>query len=111
MHRHPRRFDLGALGVGGAVEKQFDLAVGRDQRDAVAFENAEIGAVAQVIALPGIAVEHHVADAGLAHGGRKAPAPFFRKHGASKRGARRSGHRITRHIYANPSSALGTAAA
>ena len=80
-HRDARRFDFGALGIGGAVEKKLDTAVRGNQRHAVAFENAEIGAVAQIVALPGIAVEHHVADAGLAHGGHEAPAPFFRKHG------------------------------
>ena len=58
MHAHARHFQLGALGVGRAIEIKFDRAVGRMQRDAVAFENAEIGAVAQVIALPGIAVKH-----------------------------------------------------
>ena len=68
MHGHARRFDLGTLGLCGAVEKQLDLACRRHQRDAVAFENAEVGAVAQVIALPGIAVKHHLRDAGLAHG-------------------------------------------
>ena len=33
----------------------------------MAFKNAEIGAVAQIIALPGIAVEQHMIEAGLAH--------------------------------------------
>src|ERR1700730_15510792 len=46
----------------------------------MAFENAEIGAVTQIVALPGIAVEHHMADAGLAHGGHEAHSPFFREH-------------------------------
>ena len=72
VHLHLRYLDLGTLGLDDAIEEQFDVAVDGDQRDAVTFEDAEIGDVAQVIALPGIAVEHHVADAGLAHGGHEA---------------------------------------
>src|SRR5580692_8255569 len=57
----------------------------------MAFENAEIGAVAQIVALPGIAVEHHVADAGLAHGGHEALATFLREHGVIPRDVAASG--------------------
>ena len=74
MDAHGRRFDLRALGLGSAIEIKLGCAVGRDQRDAVAFENAEIGAIAQVIALPGIAVKHEVIDAGLPHR-RSEPLP------------------------------------
>ncbi len=74
---HSGRLRLGALGFRGAVEKQLDRAVGRHQRDAVAFEDAEIGAIAQIVALPGIAVEHEVLDAGLGHGGEHASAPLL----------------------------------
>ena len=77
MHAHARRFQLGALGLGGAVEKKLGRAVGGDERNAVAFENAEIGAVAQVIALPGIAVEQQMLDAGLAHRRREPLPPFL----------------------------------
>ena len=37
-----RRLDLGALGVGGAIQIKLDLAGGGHQRDAMTFENAEI---------------------------------------------------------------------
>ena len=94
----PGTSSLGALGFGGAVEKKFDLAVGRDQRDAVAFEDAEIGAVAQVVALPGVAVEHDVVDAGLAHGGHEALAPFLRKHDVRSFKAVVAPHRLGRDI-------------
>jgi hypothetical protein len=98
VHLRLRCFELGALGVGGAVEEQFDLAVGRYQRDTVTFENAEIGAVAQIIALPSIAVQDHVADAGLAHGGREALAPFLRKHDVRSHKAAIAPHRLGRDI-------------
>ena len=62
-----RHLGLGALGFGCAVEKELGRAVGRYDRDAVAFEDAEIGGIAQIVALPGIAVEHHLGDAGLSH--------------------------------------------
>ena len=70
----PGASDLGALGVGGAVEEQLDRAVGRDHRDAVAFEDAEIRDVAQVVALPGVAVDHHLVDAGRLPSPRAAAA-------------------------------------
>ena len=60
---------------------ELDGPVGRQDRDAVAFEDAEVGRVAQVVALPGIAVEHHLVDAGLRHSGDEALAPFVLQHG------------------------------
>jgi hypothetical protein len=76
------RLRLGALGFDRAVEKKLGRAVGRDQRDAMALENAEIGAVAQIVALPGIAVEHHRLDAGLSHGTEQTSAAFLSQHAA-----------------------------
>ncbi len=81
--RDVRHLCLGALGLDRAVEKQLDLAVGRDDRDAVPFEDAEVRRVAQVIALPRIAVEHHLGDTGLRHGGEQAAAALVPQHGHS----------------------------
>ena len=83
-----RRLRLGALGVAGAVEKQLGRAVGFHHRDAVAFEDAEVGDVAQVVALPGIAVGHQFRDAGLRHRGQQSSAPFLRQHDAPYSAAR-----------------------
>ena len=77
MDGYPRCLRLGALGFGCAVEKKLGGAVGRHHHDAVAFQDAEIGGIAQIIALPGIAVEHHVLDARLRHGGEHASAPLL----------------------------------
>ena len=75
-----RRLRLGALGVARAVEKKLGRAVGLHHGDAVAFEDAEVGDVAQIIALPGIAVDHQLVDAGLRHGGEQTSAPLLRQH-------------------------------
>ena len=76
MHMHGRCFQFRALSLGSAVEIKLGGAICRNERDAVAFENAEIGAVAQVIALPGIAVKQEVIDAGVAHRRRKPLPPL-----------------------------------
>ena len=68
MDLHAGHLRLGALRFGGAVEKKLDFSVGSQERDAVAFENAKIRGVAQIVALPGVTVEHEVLDAGLLHG-------------------------------------------
>ena len=74
-------FRFGALGVGHAVEEQFGRAVGRHHRDAVAFQNAEVGDIAQIIALPGIAVGDDRIDPGRRHGIEQASAPLVGKGG------------------------------
>ena len=73
-HRDAGCFHLGALGIGRAVEEQLGRAVRRDHRDAVAFQDAEIRDVAQVVALPGIAVHHDLVDAGRLHRGEQPSA-------------------------------------
>lgn len=45
VHGHIRDFGFRTLRFGGAVEKEIKRAIGRQKRDAVAFQNAEIGAV------------------------------------------------------------------
>ena len=80
MDFYSRRLRLGTLGFGGAVEEKLGRAVGRHQRDAVTLEDAEIGGIAQVIALPGVAIEHHVLDAGIRHGCEQMSAPRLRRH-------------------------------
>ena len=61
-------FDRGAFGLGGIVEIKRHLAVAPDDGNALALENAEVGGVAQVVVLPGIAVQHDRVEAGPLHG-------------------------------------------
>src|SRR6185437_674478 len=78
--RNAGRFELGALGLGRAVEEQLDRAVGQDEADTVAFEDREIRGIAQIVALPGIAIDDQRLDPALRHGLRQSLAPILRQH-------------------------------
>src|SRR5262249_56870928 len=74
-HKPPRAatcFPPGALGASRIVKENLGRAVRGDHRDAVALKNAEVGCVAQVVALPAITVRHDLVDAGRRHGGEQA---------------------------------------
>ena len=55
-HHRARHFCLGALGFGRAVEMELRRAVGGHDRHTVPFQDAEVRGIAQIVALPGIAV-------------------------------------------------------
>ena len=74
------RLAFGAFGFGGAVEEKLDRAVGRHDHDPVTLEDAEIGGIAQVIALPGVAVENDVLDPCIRHGAEQTSLPLARQH-------------------------------
>src|SRR5262249_61047065 len=76
----PRGSGCSLLASGRVVEEKLEGPAGCHECDAVALEDAEIGRIAQVVALPGIAVEHDVLDAGIRHGGEQMSAPRLRQH-------------------------------
>ena len=57
-----RAFERRAVGLDGAVEIERD-AVLADDGEPLPFQNAEIGGVAQIVVLPGVAVEDEHVDA------------------------------------------------
>ena len=59
-----RAVERGAVGLQRAVDVERDVAVAAHQRQRLAFEDAEVGGVAQVIALPGVAVDQQHVEAG-----------------------------------------------
>ena len=61
-------FGVRALGLERAVEIERHLAVGAHDRQRLALEDAEIGGIAQVVVLPGVAVEQENVEAGFRHG-------------------------------------------
>src|SRR5262249_927800 len=67
-----RAVDLGAVDLQRAVEIERDMAVGANERERLAFERREIGRLAQVLAVPGIAIDKKHVDAGIRHGGKEA---------------------------------------
>src|SRR5262249_25973346 len=82
MDFYSRRLRFGTLGFGRTVEGKLGGARGGDHRDAVPIEDTEIGGIAQVVALPGIAVEQDALDASLRHGGEQMSTPRLRQHAA-----------------------------
>ncbi len=80
MEREPRRLAFGALDLGRAVEEELHLAVAGHDGDAVSLQNAEIRRIAQVIALPGIAVDDERVDPRLRHRLGDTTAPFLPQH-------------------------------
>ena len=57
----------GTLGLRLIVEQQGDTAILGDQRQGLAFLNAEIRRIAQRIRMPGIAIDEQGIDARLVH--------------------------------------------
>ncbi len=58
------------------------VAIGVHHRHAMAFDRREIRDIAQIIALPGIAVDDQGFDAGVIHRRAQAIAPILRQHGS-----------------------------
>ena len=57
--------ERGAVGLQRAVEIERDMAVAAHDRERLALQNAEVGGIAQVVALPGIAVDQQHVEAGF----------------------------------------------
>ncbi len=73
--------ERGAVGLQRAVDVERDMAVAAHDRQRLAFEDAEVGGVAEIIALPGVAVDQQRVEAGLLHRVGQALAAFVGDHG------------------------------
>jgi hypothetical protein len=72
-HADPGAFGFRPLGLERTVEVECHLAVGARDRQRLALEDGEIGGIAQVVVLPGVAVEQENVEAGFRHGLAQAP--------------------------------------
>ena len=66
-HLDARTIQLRAVDLERAVEIERGVAIVAHQRQRLAFEDAEIGGVAQIVALPGIAVDQQRVEARFRH--------------------------------------------
>jgi hypothetical protein len=80
-HLEVGAIELRPVDLQGTVEIKRDLPVVAHQRERLAFQDAEIGRIAQVIVLPGIAVDHQQIEPGLRHGVDEARAALLREPG------------------------------
>ena len=67
-HLDAGTIQLRAVDLERTVEIERDVTVIAHERQRLAFEDAEVGGVAQIVALPGIAVDEQRVEAGVRHG-------------------------------------------
>src|SRR5438477_11291712 len=96
MHNvESRAIERGAVDLERAVEIERDMAVGAHQRQRLALKNAVVGGVAQVVALPGVAVDQQHVDAALRHRRQQAPLAIGMDHQSFQREKRASTSRTS----------------
>ena len=69
-----------AVGLQRAVDIERDVAVAAHDGERLALEDAEVGRVAQIVALPGVAVDQHRVEPGFAHRVGETLDPLSRDH-------------------------------
>src|SRR5262249_36954872 len=73
---------LRAVDLKRAVEIEPDVAVAADKRQGLAFDNTEITDIAQVVALPSVAIDQQCIESGVGHGIDQPPSAVIRVHPA-----------------------------
>src|SRR5437016_3193961 len=96
MHDVERRaIERRAVDLERTVEIERGLAVSANQRQRLALKNAVVGGVAQVVTLPGIAVDQQHVDAALQHRRQQPPLAIGVDHQSFQREKRASTSRTS----------------